>query len=253
MKTLSDLGALVKREHPEYNDLTNEQVGRLVRDKYPDKYGEFLDVETFDKVRTLEKYYNPNRGRLTSWWQRGKAEGRTKLLEVLTQEERLVLEQAAIMEQQVQARVRSNLEFEQFLATHHVTLLQLRGKAQQIEDALDAGMAVETHQEVIRQKALNELEVDKHRDITDITLNAELQKMQEQVRLAIIAKTLTTMQQVNLIQELLDNTYKQIEDIKRGSFAKGTKQRMIEDREELIQGFANERKRLLQNNSRSDD
>jgi hypothetical protein len=271
MKPLADLGKRIKKKHfPDYEDLTDEECGRLAKEAYPDKYKDYEEPQAlqvrqseaidprvelvgeklFKNTTTLEDYYNPRRGRFTAWWQRGKAEGRTKLAQALTQEELAVLQQAALLEQEVANRKKSEAEYKVFLAEHHVILTGLMNKEVLTKNATESGFTPEIHQEILKEKALVEIDLDRHRQLTEMELDKDLRKMQEKLKLSIIAKTLTSQQQLHLVQELLDNTYKQIEEIQNSSYSESTKARMIADREEIIQELKSGRPRLLQDGDR---
>lgn len=304
MKTLRRLGQLYKKKYPgAYDDLSDERVGTLVKKKYPADYNDFFDDETYKNVSILKEYYNPRKGRLSSWWQRGKSESRSKLLSVINHEQRLVLEQAAILEDAVREGRRKMVEFEMFLAQHHFTLFQMKAQASLIEQAIAEGYTVENYQQVklnTHQQDLKErnrqdkaewqmirennqtrneillednrtrnqmllqdnefknrkslethlslLKISEAQEIGAIELNHSLQEQQEKLRLAILAKNLTGYQQRMMVQELLDQCYQQIEDIKFNSkLLQETKMRMIEDREEIIRFFKGRTYEMLLN------
>lgn len=304
MKSIKDLGALVKRKYPgKYDDLADEKIGVLIKKKYPDSYLDFFDDDTFNKVTDLMKFYDPNKGRLSSWWQRGKSESRARLLTVLNEEQRLVIEQGAILQDAVLEGKRKMVDFEMFLANHQFALFQMKANAQLIEDALAQGYTSENWQQVklnreagdlsnknlthnvsetIRYEgaqtdnqiklqdnqygwelklgkelpsetdneiklaaALSQIRMQEAREGEAAKLNNEIAKMQEEVRLAMIADSLNGYQKRVLIQELLDQVYKQIEEIRFSEMLDSTKLRMIQDREEIIIFFKTKATKLI--------
>lgn len=160
MKTIKQLGALVKRQNPEYADMTDEQVGIAVKRKHPEDYADFVDESTLAKVGELMDFYNPSIGRLTSWWRQGKAESRVALLRVISEEQQLVIQQGALLAEQVhQGKVRA-VQFEEFLARHQMALFQMMAQASLIEKALAEGYTVENHQRVKLEDHSHELGKD---------------------------------------------------------------------------------------------
>jgi len=302
MKKINELGALIKKKNPEYLDLTDEKAGELVKKKFPGSYDDYFDDETFDNVIQLLDFYSPQKGRLTSWWQRGKGESRVKLLQVINEEQSLLLEKGAQIADAVLQGKQKMVAFEMFLAQHHFELFKMKAQAKLIEMALEEGYTVENYQAVKLEWDASQI---RHSDITHTTseamryennqtgnqirlqdnqfywqeklansgttneirlaealsnikiretdaiegqnLNREITKMQEEVRLAILAKSMTGYQKRMLVQELLDTIYQQIESIRYANLLDSTKLRMIQDREEIIIFFKGQAAQLLLN------
>jgi hypothetical protein len=161
MKTISDLGRRIKAKYPgEYDDLTDEEVGRKVRAKYPGEYDDFIDYQTESNIQSVIEYYKPNRGRLTAWWQRGKAEGRGKLLDALNLEQQRVVEQGAILESAVLQGQKTFSDHELFIAQNQSVLLELQHKEVLIQQAAQQGYSVEVDQEIKKRKALSEIDIE---------------------------------------------------------------------------------------------
>lgn len=159
MKTLRELGQAVKAKYPQYADLSDEEVGRRVKAKFPDQYKDY--GRTDGHIDRLLDYYNPERGRFSAWWQRGKAESRTKLLEVINQEQLAVIEQGAILEKAIQDGKRSLVEWELFLAQHQDSLLQLQHQALLLNQAAEHGLTVEADQAVRLREEQVRIDLDK--------------------------------------------------------------------------------------------
>jgi hypothetical protein len=156
MKTVTDLGRLIKRKYPRiYDKLSDEEVGRLVKKRYPE-YSDYLDTD----IQAVIDYYSPERGKLTSWWQRGKAEGRGKLLEALNLEQRLVIEQGAILESSVLSGEKAASDHQVFLAKNHHTLLELKHLQVLIQEAAAQGFSLDTDQEIKKHKALTDIDIE---------------------------------------------------------------------------------------------
>ena len=138
MKTVKDLGRLIKKKYPgSYDDLSDEDVGRLVKAQYPGDYNDFeeigltafdsssdsdeltyltsnlpstrFDPKTEESLKPLLKYYNPSRGVFTAWWQRRKSEGRTSLAKQISEEYNEVIRQGALLEEEISRRKKALL------------------------------------------------------------------------------------------------------------------------------------------------
>ena len=70
-----------------------------------------------------------------------------------------------------------------------------------------------------------------------IRFENEVKLMEQKVKWALIAKTLSSHQKVIMVQDLLDGLYRQIEDIDKESYSEETKKRMKDDREIVITRF----------------
>jgi hypothetical protein len=268
MKTVVDLGALVKRKYPEYEDMTDLEVGQKVKALHPADYSDFQDLT--QKSLALLKHYDPKLGRFKAWWRALKSGTRGNLQAKLTAELRSIIEQGVALEDAALGSQRKRAELENLIVSYEHQLYQLRIYENLLDQAAQKGMTVETYQEThlnqlrselviqeqesfannrIREQrgaTLNQIELERelsHIRLTEFRekeatqLNNELKKMNEQVRLALIAKALSSHQRIMLVQELLDGLYKQVEEIEHSSLKPATKQRMIEDRESIITNF----------------
>jgi hypothetical protein len=183
MPTIEELGRKVKAKYPgKYDDMSDAEVGRKVKAQYPAAYDDYVETglsvlgsqsiiphvdyshyqQKFENLtKDLIHYYNPKQGRLSAWWNRGKAESRVKLLQVLNEEQRLVLEQAAMAEERAMQSERNRIEFEKFIATHVIELMELRLSASIIDHALAMGVDRDTAVYVNRVRVLDQLELEK--------------------------------------------------------------------------------------------
>lgn len=186
MPTVEDLGRKIKAKYPgKYDDMSDAEVGRRVKTKYPGAYDDFVETglsvwespafvptpvsaslshhqQKFEHLtQDLIRYYNPRQGRLSAWWNRGRAEARIKLLRALNEEQMLVLEQAAMAEEAAMRSERNRKEFEKFIANHVVELMELRLSASIIDHALALGVDTDTAIYINKVKALDEYELYK--------------------------------------------------------------------------------------------
>jgi hypothetical protein len=106
---------------------------------------------------------------------------------------------------------------------------------------LEADRASE--RKVFEYHITTQTDINKHKQLSQIDLDNKIAEMRESVRLGIIAEHLSEMQKVILIQELMDEVNKQIGVIELdNSLPPRVKQRMIEDREEIITTFKEARR-----------
>src|SRR5687767_580061 len=86
---------------PQGNALAPTDVSRLVEDVSRELAGispnTAIDPRFEQNIQTLIDNFDPNRGRFWSWWLRGKAEGRNKLLTALNEQQRQLIEQGAML------------------------------------------------------------------------------------------------------------------------------------------------------------
>lgn len=127
-----------------------------------------IEFSTDEKIQALIEHYNPYRGRLSSWWRWGQGEQRAKLLTVLNQEQLLVIQQGAILEEQVQLQKRNIAEFQMWLAQNAAVLHQLQVNEQLINNALAKGRTLETDQELVKEEGLSNLRISEAQQMSDI-------------------------------------------------------------------------------------
>lgn len=96
------------------------------------------------------------------------------------------------------------------------------------------------------------LKMSEYRQKSEAETQAEIEWTRERLRLTIIAENLTGYQERVLLQEVIDNLYREIMEIRSNEkIDEETKQRMIDDREAMIRDFKGEENRLLQTDHRS--
>jgi hypothetical protein len=269
MKTVKDLGALVKKKNPrpEYLALSDEEVGEKVKRKHPQKYSQFVGVN----IARLVEYYDPSIGRFKSWWRALKSEGRNKLLAQLSPELQALIGMAVSLEDAALNSERKKVELQSFIAQYERQLVELKNYEYLLDRAAAKGRTLETEQaiqtadndsrnrraersqqsrlklrddtnqsrlritekraatdeELVLARELSGIKLQEFREMEAIKLNSELQRMQEQVRLALIAKALSSHQRITMVQELIDGLYRQIEETEHSSLRESTKRRMI--------------------------
>jgi hypothetical protein len=234
MPTIKDLGKRVKAKYPgKYDDLSDEELGRRVKEKYPDQYQDFTDAVTrYEPVRRetdigrLVDYYNPSRGRLSSWWQRRKSESRTQLVQALTQEEAAVLQQGAQLEEAVRKGRKSEADFRVYIAQHAATLFELQTREELIGKALEKGRDFAVDQQLIVEEAQSRIRMDELERTTKIHVGEHERRTQidiesrwQQIVQDLDAADLLSISDQQLLKKLRQNLIELIRE--RDQIAKG--------------------------------
>lgn len=243
MPTVKELGKRVKAKYPgAYDDLSDEEVGRRVKEHFPSEYQDFTDtVIKYEPVRTdvyaLQQYYSPDRGRLSSWWQRGKAESRTKLAEALTAEQQAVLRQGAVLEEEIRRGRKSEADFRVYVAKHAATLYELQTREELIERALEKGRTLDTDQRLILEEAQSRIRTDELERATQIHVNEHERRTQididarwQQIVQDLDAADLLSISEQQLLKKLRQNLIELVrerEQIAQGGDPPGVKDRIL--------------------------
>ena len=182
-----------------------------------------------ERIKTLQTTkHSPNMNRYAARKEAGAAVARAEVLAAINTE---AAELRVIDDAEEQAEVTfSHRQTEIIRNTTEQRELQSKRGLLSLSDGV--GLDLPTYLKVEEKKHLNEAD-----------LNNELAKMREQVRLAIIAEHLSEHQKITLVNEHLDSLYKQIDEIeKMTDISEKTRQRMIEDREEIITTLKDDRR-----------
>jgi hypothetical protein len=192
-------------------------------------YALTYNQDTDTRENALAKKYSSQMGRFAAVKEHGAAIERTGLLTTLDMEHQLT--------NQIDSRYKNNVVAD---INRETQAQELELRQRLIKKASATGVDVASYLEVEKKKQFNQADLD-----------SKLAEMREQVRLAIIAKHLSEMQKVTLVQELIDGINKQMEQIKADrSLSEGTRRRMLDDRREIRTAFKETRrgieKRLLE-------
>lgn len=127
------------------------------------------------KIQTTLDYYNPNAGVLQSWAARLRAEGRTKLLKILNEEQIQLIEQAATFERKVMEGVKTQVEHRMFLAKNAMELFALKTQAEFNRQAFGIGMKPDDLSDVNKTEALTKIKRDDDEARIKIKINSAIQ------------------------------------------------------------------------------
>lgn len=169
-----------------YLALTNEKIvvseehsnQGLVPDDTMTRYLNQVDQVRFDMLEAVKAYYDPGRGRLTSWWQRGKAEGRQRLSDALNNEQISVIQQGALLEQHIRDGLQNEAVFRTFITQNAALLNEIRIKQDLIEQALSRGRTLDTDQQILLAEAQSRIESDKEQRLSNVRVSEHERKTQ---------------------------------------------------------------------------
>lgn len=254
----AEIGKLVRLEYPDYDDFSDDELGR----KMLERIGR--DPDFLSNLLQIRSVYDPNRGKITSWWQQRKSAARESLLIQLAKESKemfdLLHKQFALEDllhrQEVERldrlyRLRHQISaWENTLLGQETVEMQERFNQAQIMStsvllklATDKGMSLPTFLEVTKKIAFDEAEISLR----------EQQALQD-IRFAQIAKFMTAHTQIDTLQRKLDDLYTEVYQIANGSEPDEVKRRKTESREKTIRATERDKaqieKGLLQDHRR---
>lgn len=207
------------------NEMTIDQALSKLADT--DSYISSLlnaDPNLPSKVQATLDFYKPSRGIFGSWMHKIRAEGRTKLLTVLNEEQRLLIEQAATFETQVMEGKRKQAEYKMFLIQNHFQLQELGARAAMIGKAYGEGFLPEDASEVKKYEA--KIEIDKKHE----------EWKYEQLQSAAERYKMTEDNVTEGLRKRLEAALIRLDEIENNAeYSERTKREMIESQESAIQ------------------
>lgn len=178
MKTVKKLGKLVKQKYPDYDDMPDEEVGRLVKLQYPGAYDDFLDFSPSprlsEQIQHIKDYSNTKRGRITSSWREGQSKARSRLDGQLAGEIAAKLNLEHTIGRRIEDRVREH-------ATSRHSVMRLN-------EAAERGVSLEALDEIRKEEEKARSEVEKHRGMKEVDKEVYLFEKEIDVQGAIIAR-----------------------------------------------------------------
>lgn len=219
-----------------------------------------------EQAEVLQRLSNATRGGITSTWHQGNSKSRAELDGALNLEiggkADLHRTTATVMEAEHHVK-----ETPKRLAQdeahrdkiHQGMMARQQNENTIITNATNANLTIEnealrqrTDLDVQKQEKLNvlsrqEKDADSKRKVWEQKKNRQnelkntVKEMQERVKWAIVMKHFTNQQMDMLYGELLDQLYTEIEEIEKSKWSDKTKKRMIDDRENLITHFKEQR------------
>ncbi len=215
-------------------------------------------------------FFNPHSGWLSTYFREKSSEKQVKIVKNMTDTQKMILEHAyshakALHERRETAanfyvwmqrnyaelkQIQQNIEYNQKAADNNMLpgtfdFITKLGRESQIRTTETTALEEMRHRHTLENKKLDsEIKITEHKERTETELNNEIRLAENEVRLAIIADTLTDNQKIVLVQELLDDIYRQIEEIHNAQFSPARKRYMIEDRQQSIEWFRKQRNEL---------
>lgn len=136
------------------------------------------DSGLVEKIQSTLDYYDPRAGVFTNWFRRLKGENRNRLLEVLTQEQQLLIKQAATFEQEVREGKKQQVEYHLFVARNVSELAGLKAQAQLNSQAFGSGMTLDHFSASNYEKELAKIRQQEEE------ARAERERKEEEARIA---------------------------------------------------------------------
>lgn len=217
------------------------------------------NVDLQRNYKSLVEFYNPNHGRFTSWWRRGKGEARNKFLTVVNEQQRLLIEQAAMLERAADEEIKRKLEINTrqlelkiFIARNAAELRELRLKADLIENALGAGMTAQDFSQINKEATQSKIRATEHERKILLEHKIKTDERKQAVDLAVMQGSFKQHQEINKLQELIDSVQLEISGIENNpNYDAVAKLGMIRDREQTIKTYREDKRAreagLLQN------
>lgn len=290
------LALVIKENNPEIYQKYDEpetffkpQAISFTQPAFTHRRSTALEKYSQRKIEDLTRFYNPSIGRFRSSWRLKKAQTHLEIQKTLTENQRLVIQEMEMTDRAIIDGRKRQVEFDYFVKENAVALIELQAKAILIEAATNIGLPLEqyinlreaelhltlrnreydalmqrevyahaqnTKIELEAEQTRSEIQIEDFFQRKKIELDSEIQLAEAELRLGIVADYLQGNQQVVIIQNLLDQTYLEIEDILNSNNSESTKQRMIEDREETIRDFKRQKNetsnRLLSKDNRQE-
>lgn len=285
MPSIKELGQRIKAKYPKaYDDLSDDEAGRLIKAKYPTEYADYedppmllqgetmcryqaqMDKVPIDLLEKVVKYYNPKRGRLTSWWQRGRAESRGRLLTALNEEQVLVIQQGAVLEGHIRLGLQNEAAFRVFIAQNAAVLNEIRAKQDLIEKALEEGLTLESQQSILVEQRLAEsrlneearrsqLKIEEHQRLSEIDIEKDYKMRMNQLKGILAVKVFS----YDMLKELRGKIQKLLEErheVATGEFPEGVKKEYLKLLDNTIkthtEAYRVGENRLLETNNREE-
>lgn len=284
-----DLGKQYKKKHPgAYDDLSDAEVGRLAKAKRPWKYRNVDDEITEDaNVKnatvgrvtripppTLEQpvqsvqqnipfddlweFFNPQQGILKSRLMSLKAEEQNRLLSVLNQNLRLLVERWLVMQQASTTQQRMASETQAFVFANQQQLYLAQLQMERAIEAHNNGYSLDDWEAKRREEERLERLLREQRGLKEIEVEAERKKAELAKDMAR-AKMMPELLQLEELHTRLSATFKEIEQahaLEEGYFKTAEIERLGDKAEyfrEQIQALREKTPRRKQNFKFDDD
>lgn len=140
-----------------------------------------LQLSSDPHIRALVNHYNPSHGMFGAWLKRAHGEQRVKLLKVLNEEQMLLIQRAAMVEEAVIKGQKAEIEFQKFVVENAAQLYQIRVNEELIRQALEEGLTLQASQNLRAEGRLTELRLNEEKVRTQLRLDEE--QLRSRIRL----------------------------------------------------------------------
>lgn len=236
-----DLGRALKIKYPgEYDDF----VDTAITMRGSQSLGRRNNTQNLEE-RGMELWQKTDgeMGKFVAWWRGRKIDAKNQVIVKAITQFKLLAEQADLQANRVIKEIEREAELRLFLQRHHYEIEQLKIFTRLAQKAEAQGMTLETAQEAIlaemqtelkikEMTAKNNLEIERENlqferkekeaeaeqrrkiELRDKEFQTEVDLANEKLRLAIIVDHLTKQQVVTLLQDLIDQQYIKIAEMK---------------------------------------
>jgi hypothetical protein len=140
-----------------------------------------LQISSDPNIRALVNHYNPRSGMFGAWIKRAHGEQRVKLLKILNEEQMLLIQRGAMIQEAVIKGQKSEIEFQKFVAENAAQLYQIRVNEELIRQALEEGLTLQHSQTLRAEGRMSELRLNEERARTQLGLDEE--QLRSKIRL----------------------------------------------------------------------
>jgi hypothetical protein len=235
MKTVAKLGRKAKKKYLEYRDLSDEEVGRLIKARFPGSYDDYVDMglsqlevqpelkqskrevdieESIQKIRSGDfktgwAFFNRiRRDRIISYAEIKAAEN--AVADQLIESEAKVAQARAVKRQSEVILYEMKMQEQMRDAMHALSLLKIKVEGTLLAQAAEQGLTLEAFQVLKLEEAKSSIKVNEHRAMKQVDLEAWLLEKNADIKAALISTLLPHYQAKVLTEDifkLLDGAY----------------------------------------------
>lgn len=196
MPTVADLGRWYKNKKPGKYSKSDEEVGRILKARYPDKYAHYEDTllapyhtqsvtdpNLTNKFLDLWGIYNSGMGGFLAWFRGLSQNGRNNFLRKIGENQALLIEQANAISDYALARQRAEIELQRFAQENLTAIEQLIAYAKLYTQAAEQGLTIESYDDVQREHYLGQQRMTEREHEMRLLMDAERQKVENEIML----------------------------------------------------------------------
>lgn len=241
----------------EYEEYSDEELEEMIRDNYDlDEDSTALTVfqpfrlavsNTYEdaypdhqitaRLREIQQYYDPNKGRFRMWLDEIKSQRRARNVQTMNSEMMAVIERGKMLEDQAMDNRRKRTEFQTFLADNQFLVYKMMMYAERIKQAVAEGVTTEGLEQSNLYRMKTSDDIRKERELSIIRGDEEERKTK------IANQQLADQKRIEL-----DSRWEEIEQDSDAADLEAMAQQLVlkKLRDELIQARRERRKHDLE-------